>query len=81
VPIAASASASAAKIPSSSARNRGRAAESENTCSIVRSLTIGSVGSCARTASEIARASVSSGRAERTAMFMLPGAKPTARGP
>ena len=50
MPIAASASASAAKMPSSSARKRGRAAESAKTCSIDRSLTIGSVASCARTA-------------------------------
>jgi len=47
--LSAGANASAAKIASSSARKRGRAAESENTCSIVRSLTTGMVGSCALT--------------------------------
>ena len=80
MPIAASASARPAKIASSSARNRGRAAESANTWSIVRSLTIGSVGSCARTACWICRAERSSGRAERTTTFMFAGAKPRRRG-
>ena len=61
MPIAASASARPAKIPSSSARNRGRAAESANTCSIVLSLTIGSAESCERTACWMSRASASSG--------------------
>ena len=82
MPIAASASARPAKIASSSARNRGRAAESENTWSIVRSLTIGSVGSCARTRLlDLLRERSLRRCVERTTTFMLPARSRSTRGP
>ena len=55
---------------------------SANTSSIVRSLTIGSVGSIARTTlPDRPAASDSNGSAERTTMFMLRGAELAMRGP
>ena len=64
MPIAASSSASPANMPSSCARNRGRETDSANTSSIVRSLTIGSVGSIACTIRRICGASDSTGSAD-----------------
>ena len=62
-----------AKMPSSCARNRGRDTDAPNTSSIVRSLTIGSVGSIDCThALRICGASASTGSDVRTTTFMLP---------
>ena len=79
VPIAASSSASPANSPSSCARNRGRATDSENTSSIVRSRTMGSVGSIVPTICRMFVASDSTGSADLMTMFMFDGAKLVSR--
>ena len=80
MPIAASASARPANRPSNCARNRGRETVSANTSSIVRSLTIGNVGSIDCTIRWMSAASDSSGSDDRITTFMLRGANVVPRG-
>ena len=67
-------------MASSSARKRGRDADWENTSSIDRSFTIGSMGSIDCTTRRMSEASALDGSDDRITTFMLAGEAPVSRG-